>query len=478
MYKRVLLILLAAVFLLIGAGAADTVVLTVVVQDASNNYAGLADASVELTDTGAAHIAQINTDSAGKVQFSVTAGNKYIVSVQKSGYVGQSKEITIASGESGALEFVYLSREIPLAVIVKATDGYLIPNAEIYIDNVLAGSTDASGYCQLSVTRGQPYAFSVTHPSYESFSDTISVGNEPSETIYLIKKDVAPYFFVTDTKGNRIEGASVTLSGTAAGVTNADGIVTLAPSAYSGAYPVTVTKEGFEVYNGDVVITASKTEYDIVLTPLAYSITVLVTSGNAPVARAAVYIDENLAAYSGEDGKANALGIYSEGTHVILVTADGFAPVQESVFVNALNTAFTIDMSRTTIPLTVLVKDGSVPLANIPVCIDGTVAGVTNDMGLFTASYDIGKTIKITAVKDGCTCEAVSYTLVNGENNVTVVLTPDVPVTVIAVAALAVIVVLLAVILIVTGVRKKKAAAKSQKKGKSGGNSGDKWDFI
>ena len=477
MYKRILLILLTVIFLFAGA-ASGSAVLTIVVQDASNNYAPLADAGVELAESFGNHIGQLTTDSAGKVQFSAETGTTYAVTVEKTGYVTQTVEKTVSSGETEALAFVYLARETPLTVIVKDTDGSLVPNAQIYIDNVCVGTTDASGYAQISVTRDKSYAFAVKHPSYEDFNDTITVGSEPSETIYLIKKDVAPYFFVTDTNANKVGGATVSISGTAAAVTNSEGIAALPSSSYSGTYPVSVSKDGYEAWSGDITITSGKTEYDIVLTPLVYSVTVSVTSGLSPVSGAKVYIDEKLVAYSAADGKAEALGTYSAGTHVLLVSAEGFAPIEQMITVNALNTAFTVDLSKTTIPVTIVVKEGDTPVANAAICIDGVTAGVTNEAGIFAASYDIGKTIQITAVKDGYSCNPVSYTTVNGENTVSVVVSPDVPVIVIALAALAVIVVVLAAILVVTAVKKRTSKPKSKKKGKSGGKNSFSRDFL
>lgn len=474
MYKRILLILLTLIFLFAGAGAAaDSAVLTVIVQDASNSYSGLAGAAVELTDAGGLHIASLSTDDAGKVQFSTAAGGRYTVTIQKTGYLTQRTDIIIDAGETNKLEIIPLSMEPPLTVIVKDTAGNLVPNAEIFVDNTRVGMTDSSGFCQIPVSRGKTYVFAVTHPSFENFSAGITVKDEPTDTIYLVKKDVAPYFFVTDMAGNKIEGASVSLAGDIAGITNADGIAALAPSAYSGKYPLVVSKEGFEPYTAEIEISSARSEYDIVLIPLTYTVTISVKSGAAPVSGAAVYIDEKLVAYSGPDGTAEALGTYSEGSHTLLVTSDGFAPIQQTVTVNTGNTKFPVDLSRTTIPVTVQVKEGDKPLSNVAVCIDGVMAGVTGEAGTFSAMYDIGRTIKITAIKDGYTCEPVTYTTVNGENNVSVVLSPDVPVTIIAVGALGILVVLLLVILVVTGLRKSKTPSKPAKKGKSSGkNSG------
>jgi len=200
----------------------------------------------------------------------------------------------------------------------------------------------------------------------------------------------------------------------------------------------------------------------------------MITSGGAPVAGACVTIDGTLAAYSDSTGKAVPVSTYTEGTHTVSITADKYSPLQQTITVSPGQTTFSFSLGATTAPVTIQVLSGSTPLQKATVCIDGKVTGVTNAAGTYTDSFTIGRTIQVSAILDGYSGDAVSYPVTSGTNTVTINLKQDVPVTIIAIAALGAVIVILIVIVVIFGMRRhssKHPAAKKTSAGSSSKNS-------
>lgn len=476
MYKRVIPILLLAALLLCGAGTAgQSAILSVSVVDTSNNNTPLEGATVIMDNLSTSEYVKQLTDGTGIAKFQTSVNDRIKISVSAEGYNDDTKTLEPIDYTYPVTEF-YLTKKTPVTLTVRDTSGALVSNAEVSINGIKTGSTSTIGTLPLYINKADTYTIEISHPLYEHYSEQISIGAETTIPVTLTKIIVSPFFYITTKEGTPIEGASIYLNGSLAGITNEEGIATLSSTSYEGNNAITVTRTGYESFSDNVYISSGQTEYDVRLSPLTHALKLQITSKGTAVAGAVIYIDEKLAAYSDAAGTAIPASEYTEGDHILLVTSENYSPVQKTINVTPENTTIFVDLARTTMPVTMKVSTGDKVLSNVPVCIDGKMEGITDADGLFTATYEIGRTIQVSAILEGYTGKIISHTVGNEENKVDIVLSPDVPVTMIAITALGIIVILLVVILIVTGIRKREAAKKRNRKNSSR-NSGRR-DFL
>ena len=113
-------------------------------------------------------------------------------------------------------------------------------------------------------------------------------------------------------------------------------------------------------------------------------------------------------------------------------------------------------------PLTVLVVDGNNPVAGATIYIDNLVTGLTDTTGKFTKDVEPGKTILITASKDGYATQSISWSVTADQNNtVTVPITQNFPVALVG-GIIAVIIIIGVVVFLV------KAKGSSDNRGRKG----------
>ena len=138
-------------------------------------------------------------------------------------------------------------------------------------------------------------------------------------------------FIVTDqTTGDLMEGATITVGGNEY-ITNTSGEAIAQLS--NGTHNYEVTTAGYEIYNGSVTVNGANQTVNVAMTPIdGYTVTFNINDedGN-PIEGAAISID-------GNDLLTDASGIadivLANGEYEYTVTADGHAPVTDTVTVS------------------------------------------------------------------------------------------------------------------------------------------------
>ena len=310
--KRVFVILLAALLLFCGAGAAASslTTLSVDVFDTSNGNNAIAGASVVLTG---ATSSTLYTTSVGTAEFTVEYPKTYTVTVSKSGYVPQTKNVEVK--EVNQRLPVYLSPESPILITV-VSGSKAVPNADVTINGKSAGKTDANGRIHAAMTRGAYNTIAVSAPSYVSYSKEIFLEKDASAyTVELSISRVNPLILVYSEDKEPVSGAAVYMNGNLAAYTDSYGRAQLA-SYTSGTYTVKVSAQNFAPYSASVAFTEESTSATVTLSRDSYVLTVKTLADGKPVSNTVIYFDGDI------KGITDANGVYTTtatpGTKILI----------------------------------------------------------------------------------------------------------------------------------------------------------------
>ena len=381
MIKRILAVLFLLLFLC-GSVSAVSTTLTVNVFDNNANYDAVSGAIVTLTKGTITNTLYTNVN--GVSQFTeVEYEGVYTMSVSKSGYITQTKTITISTMPRS--ESVYLFAETPVSIKITDENGAAISGASISIDGKEEGTTNSAGLLHADIGKGVYHLITVSADSYDPYSSSQYIGTDQT---------------------------SLTL---------------------------TLTKSQF--------------------TPLI----LIYNEAKLPISGAAVYINEKIVSYSDAYGRAQ-LPTYTSGTYDLRIEKDGYVSTEQDIQFSSGTSDIIVELNYAFVPLIISVTAHEKPLQGAIVYFDGTVKGITSANGTYAASVKPGTTLVLSASADGYTGTDVTYlVLANSDNKVTLILSENLPTTIIGIVALAAIIVILIIGLVITGKnRRTKKSGKSR----------------
>ena len=186
-----------------------------------------------------------STDSRGILFLQVERDEPYVIEVKKDGYQDY-KERRRISGDD-ALISIEISK-VPVGAFVTVYDEQQSPveGATVYLDNVVAGTTDGSGkYVFEDLTSGV-YQMEIQKEGYETVRQTISVEKQGDEfTADLQYSQAELTVFVQSRDQKVISGARVFVNGNDLGTSGDNGQVTTNVK-YNTQYNITAMKDGYQ----------------------------------------------------------------------------------------------------------------------------------------------------------------------------------------------------------------------------------------
>ncbi len=379
MIKRILAVLFL-LFLLCGTVSAVSTTLTVNVFDNNANYDAVSGASVTITKGTISNT--LYTDVNGVSKFTeVEYEGVYTMSVYKSGYITQTKSITISTMPRS--ESVYLVSETPVSIKITDENGAAISGAVISIDGKEEGTTNSAGLLHVGMGKGAYHLITISADSYDPYSLSQYIGtDQTSLTISLTKSQFTPLILI---------------------------------------------------YN----------------------------EAKLPISGAAVYINEQLVSYSDAYGRAQ-LPTYTSGTYDLSIEKDGYVSYEQEIQFSSDTPDIIVELNYSVVPLIISVTAHDKSVQGAIVYFNGTAAGLTSANGTYTENVKPGTTLVLSASADGYTGTDVTYlVLADSDNNVTIILSENLPTTLIGISALVAIIVILILILVATG--KKRRGKKSGK---------------
>ena len=340
--KRVFVILLVSLLLFCGAGAADVSPFSVNVFDASAGNAPISLASVTLTGSSSS---TLYTTSEGIAEFKdVTYPETYTIKVAKNGYITQTRTVKIVSPNSA--EPFYLSPESPILITVTSSEGKPVAGAEVTVNKVAVGKTDANGRIHASMNRGSYNTVEVSAPSYVSYNaEEYLASDATSLPIVLSLSRVNPLILVYSESKEPVSGASVYVNGNLAAYTDMYGKAQLS-SYVSGKYTVKVEAKNFVTETQTINFTEDASTATVELKYASSTLTVKALSDGKPVSDTIIYFDGDIR------GITDANGVYTTdsapGTKIyISASHDGYSAesVTYTVVAGADNTVI-IEMQK------------------------------------------------------------------------------------------------------------------------------------
>ena len=282
-----------------------------------------------------------------------------------------------------------------------------------------------------SVEYKSTYSVTVTKDGFDEQKFSIDVNTMGKEyTVYLQKSNLVQVKVLNTDKSTPVAGAEISVDGLAMGTTNSAGVLHV--SMEKGVYHnIQVTADSYETYTSSQYIETDQTSLTITLSKSYFSPRILVYDADndmKPVSLATVIVDGKTVGTTDEYGRAT-LNDLTAGTYTLEVTKPNYNSYKNTVTFTEDSSDVIVELTYAVVPLTVLVVDGNNPVAGATIYIDNLVTGLTDTTGKFTKDVEPGKTILITASKDGYATQSISWSVTADQNNtVTVPITQNFPV--------------------------------------------------
>lgn len=319
MIKRTLAVLFL-LFLLCGAVSAVSTTLTVNVFDNNANYDAVSGASVVITKGTVSNT--LYTDVNGVAQFSgVEYEGVYTLSVFKSGYISQTKTITISTMPRS--ESVYLVSETPVSIKITDKNGAAISGALITIDGKEEGTTNGAGLLHVSIGKGAYHLIAVSADSYDPYSSSQYIGtDQTSLTLSLAKSEFTPLILIYNEEKLPISGAAVYINQKIVSYSDTYGRAQL-PTYSSGTYALKIEKNGYVSYEQQIQFSADTPDIIVELNYSVVPLIISVTAHEKPIQGAIVYFDGTVKGITSVNGTYTTT--VTPGTTLVLsASADGY----------------------------------------------------------------------------------------------------------------------------------------------------------
>jgi PEGA domain len=200
------------------------------------------------------------TDITGSVAFDVNATTLYAISITAPDYLSREGVIDLGTEDKDVQYWLLPSNRFSFVIQDKDSLG-AVPDAEVRIDSVLAGRTDARGVLTTPVSRGKIHTIEITKSGYQTFTESKVISETDAlDTVVLSKAFLGAFIYTIDESHVPINGTDIYINGTLKGSTNQFGRTTF-PNLVAGSYVVEVRKTGYVSQNRTIIVANSGEEF-------------------------------------------------------------------------------------------------------------------------------------------------------------------------------------------------------------------------
>ncbi len=200
------------------------------------------------------------TDISGSVAFDVNATTLYSIEITAQGHLPRSNIIDMGSEDKdaqywmlNASRFTFFTRD-KLGMTP-------VPDAEVRIDNALAGKTDSRGILTVPVKRGKVYTINIKKDGYQAITESRTISDTDAlYSVTLIKEPVGAFITVFDENRVPINNTDVYINSIFSGSTNQYGRINF-PNLVAGTYTVEVKKTGYITVNRTIIVITKSEDY-------------------------------------------------------------------------------------------------------------------------------------------------------------------------------------------------------------------------
>jgi protocatechuate 3,4-dioxygenase beta subunit len=300
-----------------------TLVLKVSLFD-TDSLAAVPNADVKITSENETETKK--TDSNGIVSFTVKAHTLYELTITAPDYQARSPPPVEIVAENKDVQY-WLLRNDRFSFVVTDKTGNPVPNAEVYLNSALKGTTDTRGILVLPLERESSYVIEVKKAGYQSFMErrTIS-GEEALVAIQLAKVPLGAFVSVFDENKNPVKDAAVSLDTVLAGHTDQYGRYVFG-SITAGTYQLEVRKDGYVITNKTISVTKQGDDYTIELPYEQVDLTVYVRDKDQKVIPdAKIELNSRSIGTTDENGQV-VTGLKFNTLYNISASKEGYQPV-------------------------------------------------------------------------------------------------------------------------------------------------------
>ena len=224
----------------------------------SDSLGYVAGARVNISEGNRAQSKQ--TDTAGSVIFSVNATISYSIAITAPDYL--SREGNVDMGNEDKVAQYWLLPSNRFSFIIQDKDSLVaIPDAEVRIDSILAGKTDARGVLTTSVTRGRIHTIEIKKSGYQTYTESKAISETDAlHPVVLSKAVLGAFIYSLDENHVPVNGTDIYINGTLRGSTNQFGRSTF-PNLVAGSYTVEVRKTGYVSQNRTILLASPGEEF-------------------------------------------------------------------------------------------------------------------------------------------------------------------------------------------------------------------------
>jgi hypothetical protein len=300
-----------------------TLVLKVSLYD-TDSLAAVPNANVKITSENETETKK--TDSNGVVSFTVKAHTLYDLAITTPNYQARSPPPIEIVAENKDVQY-WLLRNDRFSFVVTDKTSNPVPNAEVYLNSVLKGTTDTRGILVLPLERDSSYVIEVKKSGYQSFMErrTIS-GEEALVAIQLAKVPLGAFVSVFDENKNPVKDAAVSLDTVLAGHTDQYGRYVFG-SITAGTYQLEVRKDGYVIMNKTISVTKQGDDFIIELPYEQVDLTVYVRDKDQKVIPdAKIELNSRNIGTTDENGQV-VTGLKFNTLYNISASKEGYQPV-------------------------------------------------------------------------------------------------------------------------------------------------------
>ena len=243
------------------------------------------------------------TDTSGSVIFDVNATTLYSINITAPDYLSREGSIDVGTADVDAQYWLLPSNRF--SFIIKDKDGLTpVHDAEVRVDTILAGKTDARGVLTIPVTRGTLHTIDIEKPGYQTYNQTKLIGETDAiDSVALIKTLYTAFIFTLDEDHNPINGTELYVNGTFEGTTDQFGRGNFS-GLVSGPYLIEVRKTGYITLNQTILVANPGEEFTFEMPTGTTDLTIFVEDKDQKLlANATILMNNNTAGITDDHGQ-------------------------------------------------------------------------------------------------------------------------------------------------------------------------------
>ncbi len=242
-------------------------------------------------------------DAAGSVAFDVNATTSYSIRITDPDYLSREGVIDLGTEDKDVQYWLLPSNRF--SFVIQDKDSLRsVPDAEVHIDNVPVGKTDARGVLTISVTRGKVHSIEISKSGYQTFTESKIISETDAiNTVGLSKALLNVFIYTFDGNHVPINGTDIYINGTLKGTTNQFGRSTF-PNLVTGSYTVEVRKAGYASLNRTILVTNSGEEFSFEMPFETANLTVFVEENDQKILTdVTIFINGQASGFTDDQGQ-------------------------------------------------------------------------------------------------------------------------------------------------------------------------------